>query len=187
MDDTTLWAVALGVGVLGLVLVVVAGAAAISANARARRSRQAPPALESHPQTESLSADRSGGGGGWVWMKAGVFAFIHAGAVSFVLGGLTFFEDIAKANEEIRTTGTVTFPKRLLPKTLSGPDARLSFSRSSDELLANNVGHANPGVAERVTPEQPTPPHAEGADWEVVDALLEDETPKGVLPEDALE
>lgn len=180
MNDTTLWAVALGVGALGLVLVVVAGVAAISANARARRSRQAPPALEPQPQAELSSVDRSGGGGGWLWLKAGVFASIHAGAVSFVLGGLTFFEDIAKANEEIRTTGTVSFPKRLLPKTLSGPEASLPLSRSSDELLANRVRHANPGVPERASSDQPTPPHPEGADWEVVDVPSED-----VLSEDA--
>ena len=174
MNDTTLWAVALGVGLLGLVLVVVAGVAALSANARARRSRVVPPVPERQPQVTVASADPSGGEGGWLWLKAGVFAFIHAGAVSFVLGGLTFFEDIARANEEIRTMGTVTFPKRLLPKTLAGPDASLPFSQSSDEMLVEAIGQANPSNPEPTSADQPISPQPESADWEVVDVPSED-------------
>ncbi len=174
MGDSTLWAIALGIGLLGLVLVVVAGVAAVSASVRARRSREVPPAPD--PQSQAAPADvRSDGvGGGWLWLKAGVFAVIHAGAVSFVLGGLTFFEDIARASEEIRTTGVVTFPKRLLPESLTGPEASLPLSRSSDELLARPNEQSAAANPEPANSGQPDPPDPDGADWEVVGVLTED-------------
>jgi hypothetical protein len=173
MTDTTLWAIALGVGVLGLLLVLVAGIAALSANARARRSRQAP-AKQASPRQAAAPPEVRANGGSWVWLKAGVFAFIHAGAVSFVLGGLTFFEDIARANEEIRTTGMVTFPKRLLPKSLVGPDASLPLSRARDEMLGSGRREAS---AERSAPANPgreDNPDPGSPDWEVVDVIPEE-------------
>jgi len=176
MSDSTLWAVALGVGALGLLLVVVAGVAAVTANARARRSREAPAAPQPQSQVSGALEVRASGGS-WLWLKAGVFAVIHAGAVSFVLGGLTFFEDIARANEEIRTTGTVTFPKRLLPKTLAGPDSILPLARVGDELLRNGGQQVGARSQVHANPAQSVPPGPGATDWEVVD----------VVPEEALE
>ena len=176
MNDSTLGAVALGVGALGLLLVVVAGVAAVSANARARQSRAAPAAPE--PQTQATSTSEvPASGRSWVWLKAGVFAFIHAGAVSFVLGGLTFFEDIARAHEEIRTTGTVTFPKRLLPKTLAVPDASQPLARVGEELLRNGGQQARARSQVHADSAEPIPSGPGATDWEVVD----------VVPEQALE
>lgn len=176
MSDSTLWAIALGVGVLGLLLVVVAGVAAVSANARARRSRETPsPPEPQFSRTGSIQVRESGGSR--LWLKAGVFAFIHAGAVSFVLGGLTFFEDIARANEEIRTTGTVTFPKRLLPKTLVGPDVSLSLARARDGLGGSSGQQMSASGQVPANPTSPASAGPDAADWEVVD----------VVPEEALE
>jgi hypothetical protein len=173
MSDSTLWAVALGVGALGLVLVIVATVAAVSANARARRSREAPPAPDPRRQTDGSDGARAGGGG-WLWLKAGVFAFIHAGAVSFVLGGLTFFEDVARANEEIRTTGTVTFPKRLLPRTLTGPDVSLQLSQVANGAAGIIEARADVGGDPPAAVAETTAPNPDVADWEVVEVVPEE-------------
>jgi hypothetical protein len=173
MSDTTLWAIALSVGVLGLLLVLVAGIAAISATARARRSRERPASPDPQPRVTGPSEVHSSGGS-WVWLKAGVFAFIHAGAVSFVLGGLTFFEDIARANEEIRTTGTVTFPKRLLPKTLVGPDASLPLVPARDGVLTSGGHRASSESSPSTNPTRQASANPGSDDWEVVDVVPEE-------------
>jgi hypothetical protein len=181
MSDSTLWSIALGVGVLGLLLVVVAGIAAFSANARSRRGRDVPATADPPPQAAPVHGRPVGGG--WLWLKAGVFACIHAGAVSFVLGGLTFFEDIARANEEIRTTGTVTFPKRLLPKALTTGDnsTALQLSRAGAETASDDGRQGTDSGSKRgETSSQAVAkpaPAAEIADWEVVE----------VVPEEAVE
>ena len=180
MSDSTLWSIALGVGVLGLLLVVVAGIAAFSANARSRRARDVPATAD--PQPQAAPANVRTVGGGWLWLKAGVFACIHSGAVSFVLGGLTFFEDIARANEEIRTTGTVTFPKRLLPKALTtGDSTTLQLSRAGAEMASHDGRQGTESGSDRGTAAPPTvakpSPAAEIADWEVVE----------IVPEEAVE
>ena len=57
---------------------------------------------------------------GWLWVKAWIFAVLHATTVSLVVGGMTFFEDLAKASTEIQQEGRVSFPKQLLPGTIAG-------------------------------------------------------------------
>ena len=180
MDESVLWAVALGTGVLGLLLLTVAGAVAMYLNTRtrARRARNTASVDRSQARAEDLAAadesqaragdvastdksqlrvDRSAAGrttagGFWAWIKAWVFALVHAGTVSLVLGGITFFEDIAKASDEIQRTGTVTFPKQLLPGTLPGPlggsaSRKKRLSRPSDDLEDPDQPDASPHAA----------------------------------------
>jgi hypothetical protein len=163
MDDSVLWTVALGIGGLGFLLLAIAGMVAMCLNIRARRARDAPSAGEpqSHagdkastgePQarvsdkaskgksrlhTGSSRAKHKAAGGFLAWVKAWVFALLHAGTVSVVLGSITFFEDLARANDEIQRTGTVTFPKQLLPGTLSSPTSRKHLSPPTGGLLKN--------------------------------------------------
>ncbi len=171
MDDSVLWAVALGTGALGLLLLTIAGVVAMYLNTRARETRDAASADEPQSHTgdvastgesqlraASPSAKRTTAGGFWAWVKAWVFASIHAGTVSLVLGGITFFEDIARASDEIQRTGTVTFPKQLLPGTLAGSASRKRLSRPSDDLE---------------NPDQPGAPPPGTAGWEVVGLLDE--------------
>jgi hypothetical protein len=184
MDDSVLLAVALGTGALGLLLLTVAGAVAMYLNTRARRAKSTASVDRPQARAEDLAAAdesqaragdvastgasqlraglsaarRTSTGGFWAWVKAWVFALVHAGTVSLVLGGITFWEDIAKASDEIQRTGTVTFPKQLLPGTLpgslGGSASRKRLSQSSDDLEDLDQPDA--------------PPHAaEG--WEVVD------------------
>ena len=163
MNESELWAIALGTGMLGLLLLTMAGAIAMVLSIRARRARDAAFAGKSQTNTEVADAGgkpqsraddvsptgesqsraqlpepkRAVGGGFWPWVKAWIFALVHAGTVSAVLGGITFFEDLAKAGEEIQRSGTVTFPKQLLPGTLAGavrPAAtRKRLSQPSDD------------------------------------------------------
>jgi len=117
MDNLILWAVALGIGVLGLLLLALAGAAAAYLNTRPRTvedeaATRKPQATDKAATREARShgagftaIDRgpSEGGGArnpslWAWVKATIFALLHASAVSFVLGGATFFEDLVRAN-----------------------------------------------------------------------------------------
>ena len=128
MDESVLWAVALGAGALGLLLLTVAGAAAMYLNTRTRarrardtasvgrsqaragdlaaadesQARAGDVASADEPQSRagSSAARRTTAGGFWAWVKAWVFALVHAGTVSMVLGGITFWEDIAKASDE---------------------------------------------------------------------------------------
>ena len=179
MDDSVLWAVAIGAGVLGLLLLVVAGAVAVYWNAVKRRpGRGASARPPSHAGDIAAAGKRSPASsstaqavtatikGPWLWIKAGLFALFHAGTVSVVLGGITFFEDLAKASEEIQSTGAVTFPKQLLPGPLSGPTARRRLSRpSADSKTEGDAAAGEPG--------QPGTASADGAGWEVVDLVNE--------------
>ena len=187
MDDSVLWAVAIGAGVLGLLLLIVAGAVAVYWNAVMRRPRRGASADRppSHAGDLAAAGKRSPASsstaqtvtatikGPWLWIKAGLFALFHAGTVSVVLGGITFFEDLAKASDEIQSAGTVTFPKQLLPGPLSGPTARRRLSRpSADSSKAENDAAAG-------EPGQPGTASADGAGWEVVDLVNEMGTGRG--------
>jgi len=123
-------------------------------------------------------------GGFWAWIKAWIFASIHAGTVSIVLGGITFFEDLANASEEIQHTGTVSFPKQLLPGTLSGSTSRERLSQPSGGLLRDGhyrggnqrddqpeESNEDPIASGEIDPPVEDPPGA--ADWEVVDLVNE--------------
>ncbi len=171
MDDSELLAVALGTGMFGLLLLTIAGVVVMYLNTRARsagdvtstdepqpRARDAASTDKSQPRDDSSSAKRAPAGGFWAWVKAWVFALVHAGTVSLVLGGVTFFEDLAKANDEIQRTGTVTFPKQLLPGTLAGSVSRKRLSWPSDDFEDRD----HPGA-----------PPPDTAGWEVVDLLDE--------------
>jgi hypothetical protein len=138
MNDSVILTVALVVGLLGLLLLFLGGAAALllgagtqraketsSASKSQSRGKRAASVRESQPPAPVPAAEHAGVGGMVAWMKAWVFAIVHAATVSFVLGGITFFEDLVRASLEIRRTGTVTFPKQLLPGTLSGSPFRL--------------------------------------------------------------
>jgi len=184
MDDSVLWAVALGTAALGLLLLTVAGVVAMYLNTRARGAGDVTSADKSQPRAkdvastdksqsrakdvastdksqshvDSSSAKHAIGGGFLIWLKAWIFALVHAGTVSLVLGGVTFFEDIAKASDEIQRTGTVTFPKQLLPGTLTGSISRKRLSQPSGD--SGDL-------------DQPRVPPSNTAGWEVVDLLDE--------------
>jgi hypothetical protein len=188
MNDSELWAVALGIGMLGLLLLTIAGAVAMYLNIRAQRARGAASAGKSRsnagdaasaaksqsrtgdvastdrsqPRAGSPGAQRATSGGFWAWVKAWIFALVHAGTVSVVFGGITFFEDLAKAGQEIQRTGTVTFPKQLLPGTLAESTSRKRLSRPADDLEDRD---------------QPSGTPPDPAGWEVVD--LQDEVEAG--------
>jgi hypothetical protein len=174
MDDSVLWAVALGVGMFGLMLLAIAGAIAVYWNTVVRRpekdtvpdktesragkiaaaEKKQPPA---HPAVEQPIPVSSP----WLWVKAWLFAVLHAATVSLVVGGITLFEDLATASTEIQREGTVSFPKQLLPGTISGSGAsRKRFLRPLGE--PSETGDA-PGI---VKLDQPI---SEEDGWEVVD------------------
>ena len=188
MDDMLLWAVALVVGVLGLLLLAVAGAAAVTLNSGTQRARQktaaqgigaasanrarayaaaVPPADRSQP----LAGQASASSGIWAWIKATFFAAVHAAAVSFVLGGVTFFEDLVRANEEIRQTGTVTFPKQLLPGTLY--DSRKSLSSPADTAAEGEYREDDAAQGPLSDADRSSQSSAETLSWEVVDMMDE--------------
>jgi len=193
MDDSVLWAVALSSGVLGLLLLAVAGAAAAHWKVGARRARDVDSADKSQPHTRNVAstdttgspanssaAQRTAAGGPWAWIKAWVFALLHAGIVSLVLGGITFFEDLAKASDEIQSTGTVSFPKQLLPGTLSGPVSRKRLpqpsedsSRSDDYHSDERPGEETGGDVEVKDTGQSAAPPPDAVGWEVVDLISE--------------
>ena len=187
MDESTLWAVAIGVGLLGLVLLAIGALAAVywsaqkepgktasterpnqqSASESQPQAKKAAPLEERQPHPPSPDVTRQIGGGFMAWFKAWIFAVIHASTVGVVLGGLTFFEDMAKANDEIQRTGTVSFPKQLLPGTVTGATVRKRLSQSPDGLLET-------GAAEVENSDHPDAP-PDGAEWEVVDVLNNDQ------------
>jgi hypothetical protein len=206
MDDSVLWVVAFGVGALGFLLLAAAGLVAMYLNTGPRDGRdetpiehpqaqaeevppadesQSPPenvatADESQPQLESPLGTPRASGGFWAWVKAWIFALVHAGTVSVVLGGITFFEDLANASEEIQHTGTVSFPKQLLPGTLSGSMARQRLSQTSGGLLRD--GHWRGGdqadepdkdPAGAKDNNQPNEAPSKAAAWEVIDVANE--------------
>lgn len=173
MDESTLWAVAIGIGLLGLVLLAVGTLAAVYWSAATNGAREGSSAGKPRPQEKG--AARAGkpkpqagemarapspgvgqpiGGGFLAWVKAWIFAFIHASTVSLVLGGITFFDDMARANEEIQRTGTVSFPKQLLPGTVTGSAVRKRLSQPSDSASEKP---------------QPADESSDAAGWEVVD------------------
>jgi hypothetical protein len=89
---------------------------------------------------------------------------------------MTFFEDLANAGDEIRRTGTVTFPKQLLPGSLLGSMSRKQVSQSSGGLLKDGADVADDqrseGREEYIDPEEPDPsadPSSDSAEWEVVE------------------
>jgi hypothetical protein len=141
MDESLLWVVAFGTGALGLLLLVVAGAVAIVLKTVTRAPRRGSPVKEPRSRATARQAPPTGdaemppvvSGGPWLWIKAWIFAVFHASIVSLVLGGITFFEDLAKASEEIHNTGRVTFPKQLLPGQLSGSVSQKRLTQSSDD------------------------------------------------------
>lgn len=186
MDDLVLWAMALGIGVLGLLLLAVAGLAAVYLNVGRRearaghaagespvRARDVPAADRAQAHAQPSHAVRNSSVRIWTWIKAAVFAFIHAGAVSFVLGGVTFFEDLVRASDEMQDTGTVTFPRQLLPGTLSGANARKPLSQSSGDSLASQYQRYNVSSDRLGDLDRPGPPPPETLGWEVVDLMEE--------------
>ncbi len=187
MNESTLWALAIGVGLLGLVLLAIGALAAVYWSAQKKPGEtasagqpDAQSASEPPPQAEKIAppeehlpppaapdVTRQVGGGFMAWLKAWIFAVIHAGTVGVVLGGLTFFEDMAKANEEIQRTGTVSFPRQLLPGTVTGATVRKRLSQSPDGLLETGATEAQ----DSAPPDAQSP---DGAEWEVVDILDND-------------
>lgn len=173
MDESVLWAIAIGTGVLGLLLLAVAGAVAVYWNLVARRPQGAPyagdlaTAGKDRSPASSSKAQPAPTNTALLWVKAWLFALFHAGTVSLVMGGVTFFQDLAKSSEEIQTTGTVTFPKQLLPGTLSDSTARKQLSRPagnpSKATKAAKAGKAG----------QPKTTSGNTSDWEVVDLVNE--------------
>jgi hypothetical protein len=138
MDESMLWIVAFGTGALGLLLLVVAGAVAIVLKTVTRAPRRVSPVEEPRPRatgkrpppTSEAETPPVVSTGPWLWIKAWIFAVFHASIVSLVLGGITFFEDLAKASEEIQSTGRVTFPKQLLPGPLSSSVSQKRLTQS---------------------------------------------------------
>jgi hypothetical protein len=168
MGDSVLWAVALGSGAFGLLLLTVAGAVALYWKINAPGSRGVASAAgdvadtgKTPPPADFSNAQPTITGSPWLWIKAWLFALLHAGTVSLVLGGITFFEDITKASDEIQRTGTVTFPKQLLPGTLSTSTSRKRLSQPSGDS----------SETEDVKGEELDQPGA--ARWEVVDLVNE--------------
>lgn len=180
MEESVLWAIAIGTGALGLLLLAVAGAVAVYWNTVARRPKgvasvdksQSPlgdlaatrkersPVSSSKPQPTTANTP-------WLWIKAWLFALFHAGTVSLVMGGVTFFEDLAKASAEITSAGTVTFPKQFLPGTLSGSAYRERLSQPSDDSSKTK------SAAEVEEPGQTGAASSDVSGWEVVDRVNE--------------
>ncbi len=174
MNDTLLWMAAVGSGLLGLLLLLIAGAVAlywkVATPAASRRS---------HPRADTASTREAqqpvvaavAGGSLWLWFKAWIFAMIHAGTVSLVLGGITFFEDIARASEEIHRSGTVTFPRQLLPGALSEASSNRHLPRpegkksSTGKGVARRLNHpaaSSSPVTWEVVGEESVTEHTEG-------------------------
>ncbi len=194
MDESVLWAVAIGIGLLGLVLLAVGTLAAVYWGAATHGDRQAHPpgnprartkganaagksksqseetssASEPRPRAPAPGVGQPVGGGFLAWVKAWIFAFIHASTVGLVLGGITFFEDMVRANDEIQRMGTVSFPKQLLPGTLTGSTVRERLSRPAGGLLERGEGDDASEEAH-----QSGEPSSDAAEWAVVDVLDE--------------
>jgi hypothetical protein len=136
MDDSVLWAVALGVGMFGLMLLTIAGAVAVYWNTVMRRPEKEPASDEAESRPGKIATAEKKQpparpaveqpvlvNGSWLWIKAWLFAVLHAATVSLVVGGMTLFEDLANASTEIQHEGRVSFPKQLLPGAISGSGA----------------------------------------------------------------
>jgi hypothetical protein len=174
MDDSVLWAVALGVGMFGLMLLTIAGAIAVYWNTIVRkpekdtgsdeaesRPGKIATAEKKQPPARPVAEQPVLVNGLWLWIKAWLFAVLHAATVSLVVGGITLFEDLANASTEIQREGTVSFPKQLLPGAISGSGAsRKRLLRPSDE--SSETGDT-PDVGKL---DQPI---SEEEGWEVVD------------------
>jgi hypothetical protein len=157
---------------------------AASRKASQSRAEDAASTDESRLRAGLPRAERKTTGGFWAWIKAWMFALVHAGTVSVVFGGITFFEDLANAGDEIERTGTVTFPKRLLPGMLSSPVARERLVRPASALLGRGHPHGadqrDEGDEDPVEPGDlngPTGSPPEVTGWEIVD--LADEAGAG--------
>ena len=193
MDDSVLWAVALASGAFGLLLLAVGGVVAVYLNTGARGTRDVASADraqsnagdvasadKTRSRADSSNAKRTTTKSSWTWIKAWVFALVHAGTVSLVLGGITLFEDLAKASDEIQRTGTVTFPKQLLPGTLSGSASRKRLSQPSRDSPRNDHhrsdDHQRKATDDGVEFEDSDRSGASSSDgmmWEVVDLVNE--------------
>ncbi|MCP4543355.1 MAG: hypothetical protein GY832_40090 [Chloroflexi bacterium] len=167
MNESVLWVIAIGTGILGLLLLAVAGGVAVYWNFIARKPKEAPytgnlaTAGTERVPANAPPAQPTTGNNPLLWIKAWLFAILHAGTVSVVMGGVTFFQDLAKSSEEIQTTGIVTFPKQLLPGTLSDSASRERLSQpSKDSPKAEK--RRRPGKASDHTP-----------GWEVIDLVDE--------------
>ncbi|MCX7683603.1 MAG: hypothetical protein N2508_16805 [Anaerolineae bacterium] len=162
MDDAVLWMIAVGSGLLGLLLLTLAGAVALywkivtPVPSRKPQSRAEMPSAGGERQPVAASAVS---GSPWLWIKAWIFAMIHAGTVSVVLGGITFFEDIARASDEIQRSGTVTFPRQLLPGALSEASANRRLPRPEGKGHAPGEGTMKPARSAALS---------RSATWEVV-------------------
>ncbi|NLE43338.1 MAG: hypothetical protein GX620_01350 [Chloroflexi bacterium] len=179
MNEVLVWTVALVLAVFGIILLAVAGMAAIvlhlkrygqsEASAREdgagmnlRDRDQRTQAIEK-PPSETRDDAQSADTGVWAWTKAWAFASIHALLVSLILGAVTFFEDLARANDEIQRTGTVKFPKQLLPGTISGASSSHRLSRGKSDCTRYEVAD------DRFTDLDETGfPLPEGTEWRVV-------------------
>ncbi len=163
MEDSVIWAVAIGSGVLGLLLLGVAGVAVLYWNGVSRRPRTtAPddhkkaqagaaaatataPAEGKRPPVSAAGPQPASSPGLWLWLKAWLFAILHASTVSVVVGGITFLEDLSKASEEIQSVGRVSFPKQLLPGPLTGTASHRQLSQASEATGWEVVGASDEG------------------------------------------
>lgn len=163
MSDTVLWVIAVGSGLLGLLLLTLAGAVALywkvtTPNpSRKTQPRGGMPSAGGEHQPVATSAM---GGGPWLWVKACIFAIVHAGTVSLVLGGITFFEDIARASDEIQRSGTVTFPRQFLPGALSEASANRRLPGPAGRKQSAGEGTPKKSSRSAVSPQPAT--------WEVI-------------------
>jgi hypothetical protein len=172
MDEVALWTVALATAALGLLLLAVAGVTAAILKSRRQDDLDHEDATDSKLQPQEQTdigsdhvADGASpvpkGGGVWVWFQACVFATLHALVVSLVLGIVTFYEDIVQAHDDIQRTGRVSFPKNLLPGSVSPPAgprlSRLEEDCSRYEVADDGfISLQNEGAMSGVT------------DWDVV-------------------
>jgi len=157
MNEVALWTVALTAAVLGFLLLVIAGVAAALLRSRRIADQDPDMATSAEPHVQEATRGDSGGvvqdtpssasPGSHIlaWLQACVLASLHALVVSLVLGVVTFYEDIVQAQDEIRRTGSVSFPKNLLPGSivapyrhrLSNPEEDYSRYEAADDGFAN--------------------------------------------------
>lgn len=162
MSDTVLWVIAVGSGLLGLLLLMLAGAVALYWKVAAPtppRKPQSGGTIAAGGEHRPV-ATSAAGGGPWLWVKACIFAIVHAGTVSLVLGGITFFEDIARASDEIQRSGTVNFPRQLLPGALSEASANRRLPGPAGKK--QSTGEGAPKKSTRSATSSPA------AAWEVI-------------------
>lgn len=165
MNDEILWIAAIAIGGIGLLLLGIAGIAATTIRSAAQGRRPNPEGTE-HQTAYTTYENPPARGTFWVWIKAGIFAILHAGVVSVVLGGLTFFEDLVRAGREIRRTGTVSFPPQLLPGGLDGVWTPRLLSGSTEEIPA--CPHSSRGYQGR---SNFVIPSAVSEEWKVMEIL----------------